>query len=262
MKKFLLRLVIALFILLIIAIVVMAYSLDWVVKKGIQTVGGRVTKVDVKLKSVSLSLLSGAGEFKGFVVGNPTGFGTPWAINMETLKLAVEPRSLLSDKIVIRTIKIEAPEITFETDLRGNNLSRILANITGAPANQTSAPAQPATPAPPQQAKERKRFQLDDLLIKDGKVHVSVTQLGGRNATVSLPEIHLQDFGKGPDGITAEELTQRILAAVEKDAAQVSAAAVADLGHQALNMAQEMAKQGTNNLQNVTKGLGDLFKKK
>jgi uncharacterized protein involved in outer membrane biogenesis len=259
MKKFILRLVIALAIVLIIAIVAMAYSLDWVIKKGVQTIGGRVTKVDVKLKSVSLSLLSGAGEFKGFVVGNPPGFGTPWAINMGSLDLAVEPRSLLSDKIVIRTIKIEAPEITFETDLRVNNLSKILENVTGTPPSQTNAPAQPGTPAPPQQAK---RFQVDDLLIRDGKVHVSVTQLGGHTATVALPEIHLQDLGKGPEGITAAELAGKILQVIERDSAQVSAAAVGDLGNQALKMAQDMAKQGTNALPNVTKGLGELFKKK
>jgi hypothetical protein len=265
MRKFIVRLVIALVVVLIIAGVVMALSLNWVVKKGVQTVGGRVTKVDVKLKTVSLSLLSGAGEFQGLIVGNPPGFGTPWAINVGRLSLALEPRSLLSDKIIIRKITVEAPEITFETDLHANNLSKILANVQGAPSAsgaQQPAPAQPSAPAQPQEAKAARKFQLDDFLIKDGKVHVSVTQMGGQTATVSLPEIHLQDLGKGPEGITAAELTQKILEVVEAEAAQASSAAVANVGHQALDMAREMSKGGTNILPNATKGLGDFLKKK
>jgi hypothetical protein len=257
MKKFIVRLVIALVILLIIGIVVMAYSLDWVIKKGVQTVGGRVTQVDVKLKSVSLSLLSGAGEFKGLIIGNPPGYATPWAINVGTLGLAVEPRTLLSDKIVIRTIKVEAPEITFETDLRGNNLSQILANVTGGPGTQTNAPGQPEA------AKGNRKFQVDDFLIKDGKVHVSVKQLGAQTAIVSLPEIHLQDLGQGAEGITAAELTRKVLEIVQREAAQASSAAVAKIGQQALDVAQDMAKQGGSNaLQNATKGLDGFLKRK
>jgi len=255
MKKLILRIAIALVVLVIAAVVVMALSLNWVVRKGVQTVGGNVTKVDVKLQSVNLSLLSGAGEFKGLIVGNPPGFGTPWAINVGTLALAVEPRSLLSDKVVVRTVHVEAPEITFETDLRGNNLSKILSNMGGGGQPEPAKPAQPAA------AGSSRKFELDDLLIKDAKLHVTVSALGGKTATVSLPEIHLQDLGKGPEGITAGELTRRILEAIEANAAQAAASSVGDIGNQAKNMARDMLQGGTNSLQNVTHGLGGFFKK-
>jgi hypothetical protein len=87
MKKFILRLVIVLVLILVIAGVAMAMSLNWVIKKGVQTVGGRVTKVDVTLKSVSLSLLSGAGDFKGFVVGNAAQVSSPAVANVGHLAL-------------------------------------------------------------------------------------------------------------------------------------------------------------------------------
>jgi hypothetical protein len=262
MKKLIIRLAIALVVILLIAVVAMALSLNWVVKKGVQAVGARVTKVDVTLKSVSLSLLSGAGDLKGLIVGNPPGFTAPWAINVGTLSLAVEPRSLLSDKIVVRSISVEAPEITFETDLRANNLSKILANIEGAPGSGQTAPAETKSPAQPQEARAGKKFEVDDLLIKDGKVHVSVTTpLGARSAVVSLPEIRLQDLGKGPEGITAAELTRKILEVIEKDAAQASSGAISSLASQGLNMSRETSKEGTNTLQNVTRGLGGFLKK-
>lgn len=255
MKKLVIRLLIALVVLVIVGLVVMAMSLNWVVRKGVQTVGGDVTKVDVKLSSVNLSLLSGAGEFKGLVVGNPPGFSTPWAMNVGTLKLAIEPRSLLTDKIIVRSVAIEAPEITFETDLRASNLGKILANMRGTPAAGQSAPAKPSQPAQPQEAKTSRKFEVDDFVIKDAKLLVTVTPFG-RSATVTLPEIHLQDLGKGSDGITAEELTQRILQAVEAKAAQAASGSVAELSG-----LKDLTKEGTNTLDAVSKGIRNLFKK-
>jgi hypothetical protein len=260
MKKIIIRSIIALVALFIIATVVMALSLNWVVRTGVQKVGGSVTKVDVKLRSVNLSLLSGAGEFKGLVVGNPPGFGTPWAMNVGTLSLAVEPRSLLSDKVIVRSVLVDAPEITFETDLRASNLGKLLENVTGPPAQGQGAPAQASPPAPaPQPAKTSRKFQVDDFLIKDAKVHISVTPLG-RSASVTLPEIHLQNLGTGPEGITAAELTQRILQAIEKNAAQAASASFTDVAGQAMNTLRGLTNGGTNSLETLTKGIRGLLK--
>src|SRR5690349_11115539 len=102
MKKIIFRLLIALFVLFILALLAVRLFLDAAIKRGVETVGPMVTKVDVKLDSASLSLLSGSGKIKGLVVGNPAGFKTPSAISVGTASLALEPRSLLSDKIVIK----------------------------------------------------------------------------------------------------------------------------------------------------------------
>jgi len=169
---------------------------------------------------------------------------------------------LLSDKIIIKSISVQAPQITFETDLRANNLSKILANVQGAAGGSKQQPGKPKEPAQPKEAKAAKKLQIDDFIIKDGKIHVSVTTLGGQSATVALPEIHLQDLGKGPEGITAAELTEKVLEEIERKAAQASASTVSDMGKGALYMAKDLAKGGTNSVEKVTKGLGDLFKKK
>jgi hypothetical protein len=59
--------------------------------------------------------------------------------------------------------------------------------------------------------KPDKKFQVDDIVITGGKVHVSLTVLGCKSATVSLPEIRLRGLGTDPEGITAAELTAKIL---------------------------------------------------
>jgi hypothetical protein len=259
MKKLIIRVLIGLVVVIILAVLGIGLFLDRIVKTGIETIGPRVTKVSVKLDTVSLSLFSGGGTIKGLVVGNPQGFKTPQAISVGQATLALEPGSLLSDKVIINTINLQAPEITYETDLKRNNLSQLLQNVQEAAGGAENKPQQPSEP---KQAKPAKKLQVDDFLITGGKVHVNVTALSGGAATVALPNIHLKDLGKGPDGITAAELTKLVLDAIEKRATQAASGAIADIGKGAVYITKDVGNSGSNAVNNVTKGIGDLFKKK
>ena len=256
MKKLLVRILIALLVLLILGVLAVGFFLDSAVKKGVETVGPMLTKVEVKLDSVSLSLLSGSGKIKGLFVGNPEGFKSPSAIQVGHASLALQPGSLLSDKIVVKSVVVQAPEITFETDLKANNLSKILANVQAASGGaDTSAKT-------PTQAKANRKLQVDDFLISGGKIHVSVTTLGAQSATVALPEVHLTDLGKGPDGITAAELTARVIQAIEKQAVQASSSVVSDLAKQATGLTKDLNKTASDAVNKLDPGIGGLLKKK
>jgi len=258
MKKLIIRSAIALLVLIILIVLGIGFFLDTAVKRGVEKVGPMVTKVPVKLDSVSLSVLSGSGKVKGLVVGNPEGYKTPSAIQVGDASLALQPSSVFADKVIIKSINVREPEITFETDLKGNNLSKIVANI-----QETTGSTKPSEPATPKEAKAGKKLQVDDFLISGGKIHVSVTALGqSQSATVPLPEIHLTDLGKGPDGITGAELAKLVLQEIEKEAVKASSGAVADLSKQAANLTKGLSNMSTGATETITKGLGDLLKKK
>src|SRR5687768_17400167 len=127
MKKRLIQLSAAGVVLLIIALVTITLSLDRIIKAGVETVGPQIAKVEVKLAGVSHSLFSGRGEIKGLVVGNPEGFKTESAIKVGSVSMALRPSSIFSQKIVVDSINVAAPEVTLEGGLTGNNLSKILA---------------------------------------------------------------------------------------------------------------------------------------
>ena len=263
MKKIIVRLLIALVVVAILAVLAIGLLLDKAIKSGVETFGPKLTKVDIKLQSVSLSLLSGSGTIKGLVVGNPEGFKTPSAINLGVASLSLNPRSLLSDKIIVKSINVQGPEITFETDLRNNNLSKILANVQEATSGGAKEPAKPQEPSQPGGAKPAKKLQVDDFVISGGKIHVSVSALGGKTASVPLPDIHLQNLGTGPEGITPAELARRVMEEIEKGASQAAAGAVTDLGKGALYISKDAANAASNNaVEKVTKSLGNIFKKK
>jgi uncharacterized protein involved in outer membrane biogenesis len=253
MKKLLIRLAIAFVILVILGIIAVGLFLDAGVKRGIETVGPMLTKGEVKLDSVSLSILSGAGKIKGLLVGNPSGFKSPSAIQVGTLSLAIQPGSVFSDKVIVKSISLDSPEITFETDLKGNNLSKILSNLQAATGG-SDASAKTG-------GKSERKLQVDDFLISGAKLNVSVTALGGKSATVPLPEIHLTGLGQGPDGITAAELAKEVFQEIEKQAVKASTTVVANLGADAAGLTKGLGQSATGAVDKVTKGIGGLFKK-
>jgi uncharacterized protein involved in outer membrane biogenesis len=201
--------VITLVVLAIIGIIIASAFLGDIVKKGVETVGPKITKVSIKLDAVHLSLLTGSATVKGLVVGNPAGYQTPQAISAGMIAVGVNPLSVLSDKIVVRSIHIESPEITFEGGLSGNNLSKIMDNVNAAA--RSGGTVSTNTTA---QAKPSKKLEVDDFLITGAKVYVSLADLDGKEMTLPLPPIHLTDLGKNQDGITATELTRSVLDAV------------------------------------------------
>jgi uncharacterized protein involved in outer membrane biogenesis len=236
-------------------VIVVATSLDGIVKKSVETFGPEITKVSVNLESVHIVLFTGSAKVTGLVVSNPEGYKMPQAISVGLAEVGVNPFSILSDKIVIRTVHVVSPEINFEGGLGGNNLGKIMENVNafgkagGKPspivtANQTA-----------------KKIEVDDFLITGAKVHVRLTDLGGREMTLTLPEIHLTDLGKGTDGLTPADLTKAVLKAITTATIKAVSASATDLGKGAENLGKDAASGAAGDVDKVKKGLGGLFGK-
>src|SRR3954463_16668372 len=141
MKKIVIRVGMVLALLVVVVLVVVFFSLNSIVKKGVETVGPQLTKVEVRLGAANLSPFSGSGQLTKLFVGNPEGYKTPSAIQLGDIKIGVKVGSVLSDTIIVDEINIQAPEITLEGTLSGNNLSKILDNLTAASANEPKTKA-------------------------------------------------------------------------------------------------------------------------
>lgn len=259
MKKVLVGIVIGLLVLVVVVALGIHFFLDGAVKRGVETIGPKMTKTEVKLDGVSISLLSGSGKIKGLLVGNPEGYKTSNSIHIGTAALALKPGSIFSDKVIITSINVEAPEITFEGGLSGNNLSKILANLNETSSGPGSTNISGATPK--EEKKAGKKLQVDDFMISGAKLNANIKELGGKTMTLSLPTIHLTNLGTGPDGITPAELAKVMLAEIEKQSVQAVATQAGDLGKIASDLTKNLGGKSANTLTNVTKGLGNLFKK-
>jgi hypothetical protein len=250
-KLFLSVIIVVLAVLIVVAVIGVGLFLDSIVKTGMETVGPKITQVSIKVNAVNLSLLTGSAKVKGLVVGNPEGYKTTQAISVGSAAVGVNPFSVFSDKIVVRSVRVEAPEITFEGGLGGNNLSKIMDNVNAIA--QNGGPASTNTTAQAGNEPGRK-IEVDDFLITGAMVHVSLTGVGGKEMTLPLPDIHLTNLGKDSAGITATDLTRRVLGAITTATIKAVAGATTDIG-------QRAGKAAGEGMNKITSGLGGLFKK-
>ena len=251
-KKILLGGAIGLVVLIVVASIVVGLFLGTLIKTGMETVGPRIAQVSIKVDAVKVSLLTGSASVKGLVIGNPAGYQAPYAISVGTAAAGVNSFSVLSDKIVVRTVRVAAPEINFEGNpFSGNNLGKIMQNVnaftqgSGSAATNTTARTSP---------KSGKKIEVDDFLITGARVNF-------HGATLTLPEVHLTNLGKGSDGITAADLTHQVLEALTSACIKAVTSAAADLGKSAGNVGKDLGKSLGTGASNLTKGLGGLFKK-
>ena len=250
MKKVLI-IVAVLAVVAVAALIFIGSNLGSIVKKGVETVGPRITGTTLTIDGVDLSPSSGSGTIKGFALGNPEGYKSPQAIRLGEAKLEVDPGSVLGDKVHVKSIAITDPQITIEGGLGDNNLKKILANIDAFTASEK-------TKAASGDSGSKVKLQVDDFTLKGARVDVKFGLLGGKGLSVPIPDIHLSQLGTGADGITPGELAKKVFSSVLDEvipAVTAQLGKLGDLGKGAINGAAGAADK-------VGKGLGDLFKKK
>ncbi|MGA2854710.1 MAG: AsmA family protein [Verrucomicrobiota bacterium] len=247
-KKILLITGIGLLVLIVVAVIVAGLFLGKIVKLGINEVGPKITQTTMTVDAVDVSMLTGSATVKNFVIGNPEGFKAPNAISVGLAAVSISPMSVLSDKIVVKSVRVESPEITFEGNPFGaNNLKKIQDNVNAAAASlQSPSTNQPAKTAAP--AKPGKKLEVDEFTITGAKIHF------GTGPTLPLPDIHLTDLGKGPDGITAADLTKTVLS-------EVVSGTIKAVGSAAVSIGKDAGKAVGGGVNKITTGIGGLFKK-
>jgi len=242
-KKIILGIGIGLIVVIVGAVIIVGFFLGTIVKVGMETVGPKVTQTSLTVSSVYVGMLSGSASINNLVLGNPEAYlgKVPDAISVGKTAVSVAPFSVLSDKIVIKSVEVISPEITFEGNPFGaNNLKTIMNNVnafSGGAGSDTNAPAQTGANKP------AKKLEVDDFLISGAKVHFN-------GATLPLPDIHFSDLGTGPEGITAADLTKKVLGEISASTIKEVASSVRDAGKA---VGSEAGKLG--------KSLGGLFGK-
>lgn len=263
MKKILLALVVLAVLAVAGAFLAGIFYFGALIKTGVEAVGPEVTKVDVQLAGANVSALSGQGELKGLFIGNPQGFKTPSAIKAESTAVSVDVRSLWSDRIVVKSIRLEAPEITFETDLKSSNLGKLVENVRasvnaltgGGTGGGTSQDASGGS----------RKIQVDAFVLKGAKVNVAATVLGGQSLSLTLPDIELKGLGSQGNGLSGAEFVKEVLTVVNQKTAEAAMDAIAQSGKAVVDTAVKQAKDalkktGAEDVGKAAKGILDNFK--
>jgi len=223
MKKVIGVVVVLLLVAVVGAGVYVYFAFSSLVKAGIETYGPRMTQTTVTVGGVSASLFGGSLTINRLVVGNPAGFKSASALQIEKASVAVDPRSVFSDVVHIKDIEIAAPHVTYEPGQGSNNLSVLQRNITraGQAAGGQGAPQQ-------QQAGPAKRLIIDHLLVSGAQATLAVPQIAGATAlvgqesstSVTLPNIEMRDLGAKEGGLPPAKIAEQVMARVQEQAEQ------------------------------------------
>lgn len=221
MSKLIKGIVIGVPVLIVAAIIILFFSFNSIVKNGVEALGPKVLGADVVLEEVNISIFSGKGQLKGTIIGNPEGFHTENAFKLGEVRVAVDIASILSDKIVIDEIVIDAPEITYETSGGKNNIEALLENINDFVGKSEGGAAESKGDASEESGK---KVQINDLVISNAKVNMSATLFKGKKLTLPLADIHLKDIGKDEEGASTSDVIKEVFAELNSKIAGAVAA--------------------------------------
>jgi len=210
MKKWILIGAGAVIVVIIIVVVVGLSNLGPIIKHAVNAYGPQMTKTEVRLEDVDVTIFSGKAKLKDFYLGNPKGFNSPQAMRVGFVYVDVDEKSVTGDTIIIERIEVVGPEITYEKIHGTDNFQTILNNVKG------SASAGEPSKTKPGKEGERKKLLIKDFIVREGKVNLAVSMVGGKTISVSLPDIHLKDVGKEKGGASSAEVFEKVFAALHK----------------------------------------------
>lgn len=196
-------------IVVVVAIIVFGVSkLGPIIKHAVNSYGPKITKTELHVDDVGVSIFSAEAKIKQFFLGNPAGFKTSSAMKIRSVLVNVDEKSLSGNTIVIDRIEVITPEITYEKIGKNDNLKTILKNIT------KTSEAEKGSKQASEKKGDGKKLIIKNFIVKEGKVNLnlSVYGMGDKQITATLPNIHLKDIGKKKNGASPADAFKEILA--------------------------------------------------
>ncbi len=172
--------------------------LDGLVAGLIEEHGSASLNSRVEVEGLNIRLRDAAATMEGLQVGNPLGFSDNNAASLKNFSVAVDPKSLNSNTIVLERVIVGEANLLLEQTSGGNNLQTLLNQVRSQNKSNTTEESGADSNV------SIKRFEISAI-----NVTVDIPELQ-RREQLSLPKMVLQDLG-GPNGATAPELARQIM---------------------------------------------------
>ncbi len=269
MKKPVKTLYIVLLVVVILVVVIgVAFSLfaNSALKAAIESAGSKALGVKVSVEDVDLSVIGGSLGFENIVIANPANYQHDSLLELKSAKVAVEVKSLLSDEVHIKDIKLDGVDLVIEQRGITNNLHDL---IKGMP---SSAKAEEGVEP------SGKKLHIDNLEITGVTAKVKLLPVPGKTDTVTLKLSPIKMTNLGSDNkLDAAALTGKILLAIAsgiveqgadilpKDMVNAMSSTLGktvDIGKGILEGGKDAGKEMKDIGEGISDGLKGLFKPK
>ena len=194
----------AVLILLLIAVVAVNFFAGRAVKVGIEIAGTKTLNVGVSVSNVDLSILGGKLTLKNLLISNPPGYQHEKLLELKNAKIEVNVKSLLSDVVNIKEIRLDGVNVVLEQrGVSGNNLQDVIKTISSGPKDKDESEI------------SGKKLHIDNLEISNVTVKVKLLPVPGRADTIPLELSPIRMTNLGSDNkLDVAALSGRILLAI------------------------------------------------
>ena len=243
-------------VIVVAALVIGLSKLGPIIKTAVNTYGPKMTKTEVRVDDVGISLFAGQAKLKDFYLGNPKGFKSPQAMSVKAIYVDVDEKSITGNPIIINTIEVVAPDINYEKMSRTDNFKTILNNVKQSARKSTSSTSTEKSA----KGGPGKKLVIRDFIVRDGNVTMAMSSKGGPSlsASATLPKIHLKNVGEKSGGATAEQVFNIIFA--ELYAKIVSPAVTATLNKELKTLTSQIGAEGGEAAKTVEKSVNETVK--
>ena len=188
-------------ILIILAVVAVNLFVDYAVRVGIETAATKTLNVGVSVSNVDLSILGGKLALQNLLINNPPGYQHDKLLQLKNAEIEVDVKSLLSDVVNIKEIKLDGVNVVLEQrGISGNNLQDVIAAIhSGSKDDETSG----------------KKLHIDNLEMSNVTVQMKLLPIPGKvdTVTLNLSPIRMTNLG-GDNKLDTAALSGKILLAI------------------------------------------------
>ena len=231
-------------------------NLNSLIVAAVETFGPKVTQSRVALGDANVTF-SGEGEFSNLVIGNPQGYKADNAFTLGNIKAVLDVGSLTSDLIVIKSIDVIAPQITYEhSGPAGSNLQRLLNNVQQYAAQDGDPEEQAAS-----SDGSEKKLIIDRLSIKGGVISI-MTPLSAEPLNTLLPAIIIHDIGREEGGSMASDVIALVMRKVTAAATQASGISIDGFKAKLQDRAAQVQDKMKGEVSEVLRGKQDEVKNK
>jgi uncharacterized protein involved in outer membrane biogenesis len=237
--KLIKRLILAVLVLIIVALIGLYVSLNSVIKNVVQRQATASLDVPTTLDSAHFAPFAGELSLSGLDVGSPQGFSAPHMFTLNGLTVAVTYGQLFGNPIHINKIEIDNPELVVEQSGLKLNIQALMGQTSQAPTTGSGAPAQPI------------KLIIDELDLNNSKVTFLPGLPGVTNQmSTDVPSVTLKNIGNADSGQNGAAI---------KDVIMQAATALAGKAGAGSGLPPELSKALSTNLADVAQQLGGSF---
>jgi hypothetical protein len=269
MKKTIARIILAVLVLIVIAVVVVYFSIDGIIKSQVQARATEALGVPTYLQNASLDIFGGSLTLNGLVVANPPGYQGKYLLTMGTGTVTVDTGSLLKSTVQIPEIYLNNIHITLDQSGLTSNLTDVLASAHkySMASSSTTNPAGGQKTAP--SASGGKRLAIGEIVIPNCSVTLRLALAKGTSGAGVTFQLHKIIIKKplDPNGrpLRLADLTTVILSQIAVQIAQNShlpqtlSAALKGSSNLILNSLGQVLQGGSAATKPIGKAVGNVL---